>query len=156
MADTLEQLELILLPSLLHNLLRPLPLLGRERMVVFRAREQKRLCKIAKLLVSKGAGVCKGTRRNKAVNSQRIEHVWGAEAVADTTVFGLFLAVLLSNRFCPFWHCGSGEADVLVSPRCLVKPWVCGLVVFVFSVLPNRILPLLDVSQEIGSCTSLK
>jgi hypothetical protein len=140
MIDTLEQLELILLPSLLQNLLRPLPLLGRESMIIFSAREQQRFCEILKLLVSKGAWVCKGTRGNEAVGGQGVEHVWRAEAVAYATVFGGLFAIFLRNSFCPFWHRGSSEADVLVSPCCVVEAWVCGRVVFVFSVFPNRIL----------------
>jgi hypothetical protein len=143
MADTLEQLELILLPSLLQNFLRFLPLLDRKSMIVLSAREQQRFCEILKLLVSKGTWVCKGPCGNEAFGSQGVEYVWRAEAVAYAAVIGGFFAVRLGNGLCPFWHCGFGEGGVLVSPCCMVETRICGLVIFVFSVLPNRILYLI-------------
>lgn len=144
MADALEQLKLILLLPVLHNLPRPLPLLGREGMVVFSAREEKRLCKILELFVRKGARMRKSTGGNEAVRCQAIEHVRRAEAVAHAAVFGGLLAIFLGNCLCPFWHRCSREADVLVSPSCVVEARVRGLVVFVLSVLPNWILLSLD------------
>jgi hypothetical protein len=41
-------------------------------MIVFSAREQKRLYKILKLFVGKSAWVCKGTRRNETLGGQGI------------------------------------------------------------------------------------
>jgi len=143
MANTLEQLELILLPSLLQKLLRLLPLLGRESMIIFSAGEQQRFCEILKLLVRKGAWVCEGTCGNEAFGGQGVEYVWRTEAVAHATVLSGLFAVCLGNGFCPFWHCGSGEAGVLVSPSCVVEARVCGLVIAVFPVFPNRILHLI-------------
>jgi hypothetical protein len=143
MANTLEQLKLILLPPLLQNPLRLLPLLGRESMIIFSAREQQRFCEILKLLIRKGAWMCKGTCGNEAFGGQGVEYVWRAEAVAYANIFGGLFAVCLGNGFCPFWHCGSCEAGVLVSPCCVVEARVCGLVIAIFSVFPNRILLLI-------------
>jgi len=140
MADALKQLELILLPSLLQNPLRLLPLFLRESMIVLSAGQQQRFCEILKLLVSKSAWVCKGAYGNEAFGGQGVERVWCAEAVAYATVFGGLFAVSVGNSFRPFWHRGSGEAGVLVSPRCVIEARVCGRVIFVFSVFPYRIV----------------
>jgi len=140
MANTLKQLKLIPLPTLLQEPLRLLPLLRRESVIVFGAGEQERLGEILELLVRKGAGVCEGACGDEARGGQGVEDVWCAEAVAYADVFGGLFAVCLGNGLCPFWHGGSGEAGVLVSPCCVVEARVCGLVIAVFSVFPDRII----------------
>jgi hypothetical protein len=102
-----------------------------------------------KLFISEGAGVRKSTRGNEAIGGQGVQYVWRPEAIAHAAVFGCILAILLRNGFRPFRHRGSGEADMLVSPRCVVKAWVCSIIVFGFAVFPNRILLSLDTVQKL-------
>jgi hypothetical protein len=142
MTNTLEKLNLILLLSLLQNPLCLLPLLGRESMIVFCAREQQWLCKIVELLISKRARMRKCSGSNEAFGSQRVEYVRGAEAVPNATILGGFFAVCLRNGSRPLWNRCSCETGMLVSPCCVIEVGICGRVIFVFPVFPNWILHL--------------
>ena len=138
--NSLEKLDLILLPPLLEDPHSLLPLLWRERMIVLRAREEERFVQLLELVVFQGARMRKRACCDEAFSCQAVQHVWSTKAVANAGVLGGIFAIGCRNGFGPFWDRGSSEADVLVAPGCLVEARICGLVVFVFAVLPYWIL----------------
>jgi len=140
MTNTLKKLNLVLLPTLLQDSHSLLPLLRRERMIVFRAREEQRLVQLLKLFIGQSARMGKCARGDEALGRQGVEHVGGAEAVTNASVLGGLLAVGCGNGFGPFWDGCKGEGDMFVAPGCVVEARICGLVVFVFAVLPYWIL----------------
>jgi hypothetical protein len=116
-------------------------------MVIFSTREQQWFCEVFKLLVCQGTRVGKCTCGDETLGCERAEDIRCSEAVASATVFGGFFPVLLGNTFRPLRRRGFGETDMFVPPRGVVEAWICRLIVFIFSVFPNRILPMVSYTK---------